>query len=331
MKKNYLKLMGSFVLFFFVCAGCTKELKEIDLNKSAADNSFGKLHKDGCNLVTFDWVDASKWTFHYNEKGLADKWVIDYGDGFPEEETMIYSRDNRLIQANETYQGANNVYLFTYSGRRVTKVTWSTSAAPGQQQVSEFTYNYKGQITRQDDNANDIHTLMFYDRLGNTTRTDIYFGTDPYFSDIYTFDKPVRNALLLVPGIPFGFPFFGTGNFLNSRWFTSNTGLVYDNGTPIVLYDYDPAKTVFKTGLFDFPLSVTYYDNITQGPGYINLMYSCGGKGNMADDALPQSDIKMLAAKQPAHFGPMPLLRGSVQSIKEQIKKLRDQSQAIKK
>ncbi|MEP6927618.1 MAG: hypothetical protein ABI834_08280, partial [Ginsengibacter sp.] len=210
MKKNYLKLMSSFMLFLFVCAGCTKELKEINVNKNIVDNAFDRLNRDGCNLVTFDWVGASKWTFHYNEKGLADKWVIDYGNGFLQEENMIYSRDNRLIQANESLNGENNVYLFTYTGKRITKVTWSTSDAPGQQFVTEFTYNYKGQMTRQDDNVNDIHTLMFYDLLGNTTRTDIYFGTDPYFSDIYTFDKPVRNALLLVPGIPYGFPFFGT-------------------------------------------------------------------------------------------------------------------------
>lgn len=319
------------MLFLFVCAGCTKELKEIDINKNGVDNAFDRLHKDGCNLVTFDWVGASKWTFHYNEKGLADKWVIDYGDGFPEIETMIYNRDNRLIQANQSYHGVDYVVSFIYTHNRVTQLIWTLVGSSDAPDVINLTYNYKGQMTRQDDVTFDTHTLMYYDLLGNTTRTDIYFGTDPYFSDIYTFDKPVRNALLLVPGIPFGFPFYGTANFLNSRWFTSNTGVAYDNGTPIIVNDYDPSKTVFKTGLFDFPRSVTFYDNITQAPAYNNLMYSCDGNGDIADETFPQSNSNMLTAKQPVHMGPMPLLRGSIQSIKNQIQKLREQFQTIKK
>jgi hypothetical protein len=121
-----------------------------------------------CRLVYFDWPNSSTWRFHYNEKGLADQWIIDYGFGSPlHTNAMTYDEQNRMIQSTEVYFGFNYVMDFFYENNRISRLRRTSLDFPDVGQNFIYTYNAKGEITRQDDNVNDIHVLMFYDAMGN--------------------------------------------------------------------------------------------------------------------------------------------------------------------
>ena len=188
---------------------------------------------------------------------------IDYGYGVIEEK-MYYDRNNRLIKADEVYFGSNYVYRFYYTGKRLTRMTRTGVDFPDDVQDFLFTYNKKGQIIRQDDDNLDAHVLMEYDHMGNCTRTDLYFGSDLVYSDNYTFEKPIKNPLLNVPGIEIGFLAYGGTYVSNKRWFSSNRTVIADNGVPVVFNDYDPSKTIPNTGRHNLPHSVNYYDRINE-------------------------------------------------------------------
>jgi hypothetical protein len=144
-----------------------------------------------------------------------------------------------------------------------------------------YTYNNKGQNTRQDDDINDEHVLMYYDAMGNCTRTDVYLGSDLWYSDNYTFNAPVDNPWLQVPGIEIGFLSYGGTYASNKRWFTSNRTVIYNtDGTSFVYNDYDPSKTVIQTNNNKLPISARYYDRITKSTVTITLNYDNCGKSD---------------------------------------------------
>jgi hypothetical protein len=101
---------------------------------------------------------------------------------------------------------------------------------------------------------------MYYDAIGNCTRTDVYFGSDLIFSDNYTFNIPVANAKSHIPGVETGFPFYGHRRPYRQWWFSSNKTIIYENGNPILFNDYDAPRTVVNTGNRNLPGSASYYD-----------------------------------------------------------------------
>ena len=78
--------LALFTVFLFV--SCQKEIKESPAINTSKDGAVtleiaNKEEKNSCRLVSLDWSagGAGLWQFHYNEKGLADQWKIDYGYG----------------------------------------------------------------------------------------------------------------------------------------------------------------------------------------------------------------------------------------------------------
>ena len=328
MKKNAFILTISLLLGVLFFTGCQKEINESLEGKSgdaaASENTSNKNQENSCRLINLDWPTIGIWQFHYNDKGLADQWIIDYGFGLPlHTNTMTYDENNRLIQSNEDFFGVDYVYQFYYAGKRLTRLTRTNVDFPDDVLDFQYTYDSKGQNTRQDDHNTDTHVLMYYDALGNCTRTDIYFGNDLYYSDNYTFYAPVRNPRQNIPGVEFGFPFYGTGGISDKWWFTSNKTIIYDNGTPFLFNDYDPNQTTINTGSNNFPGTASYYDRFTEGSIVITFDYdNCGGESVETNNRYSQGNRSIESNKTTR-----PLLgRASAKSIKEQIQKLREQS-----
>jgi hypothetical protein len=325
MKKNYLKIISSFLLAVLFIAGCQKETKE-STGSNELVNSAAKARENSCRTTVDDWPTVGRMEFHYNDKGLADEWTIDYGFGSPlHTNEMTYDNNDRLIQSNEFYFGSTYIYHFYYTGKLLTRLTRVNVDDPADAIDAIMTYNSKGQIIRQDDDVFDSHVLMTYDNIGNCTRTDLYFGDELYFSDIYSFNQPVRNPRAAVPGVDIGFPFYGTGGFSNKRMFTSNRTEIYDNGNLFLYNDYDPAQTTINTGNHNYPSSATYYDRVTEEPLTITFDYeNCNGNGSTAKSGNSQTNINH-GAKTSIKTTRQLLRMGSVKSMKEQIQKMKQQ------
>jgi hypothetical protein len=325
MKKNYLKLISSFLFATLVIIGCQKETKEtIESNEDV--NSAVKAKENSCRMTVNDWPTAAKFEFHYNDRGLADEWIVDYGFGSPlHTNEMTYDDNDRLIQSNEFYFGSDYVYHFYYTGKLLTRLTRVNVDYPADAIDVTFTYNSKGQNTRQDDDINDSHVLMTYDNIGNCTRTDLYFGNELVFSDIYSFSIPARNPRAAVPGVEIGFIAYGPAGFTDKWQFTSNRTEYYENGILILFNDYDPAQTTINTGNHNYPISATYYDRVTEEPITITFDYeNCNGNGSTAKAGGSQTNMN--PGTKTSIKSTRPLLRmGSAKSMKEQIQTMKQQ------
>jgi hypothetical protein len=331
MKKNYLQLSGLFLLFLLTIIGCQKEISESQVKDKAEDaeasvNTASRNNKENsCRLVSLDWSagGAGLWQFHYNEKGLADQWKIDYGYGTIEEK-MYYDKNNRLIKADEIYFGSNYEYRFYYTGKRLTRATRINVDFPEDAMDFTYTYNWKGQNIRQDDVVRDEHVLMYYDAMGNCTRTDIYLGSDLWYSDNYTFEKSIKNPLLNVPGVETGFLSYGGTYMSNKRWFTTNRTVIYDAGVPFVFNDYDPSKTIANNDRHNLPLSVNYFDRISGTSFDIVFDYeNCDGRSGHQHHHHSQANKNMQANSSIPQIHPV--YWGSLKSLKEQADQLRRQ------
>ena len=331
MKKNILNTSGSLLFVFLLFAGCQKQINEpagttdqqIELQKDLNDR-----YKNKCRLVNLDWSagGGGVWQYSYNNRGLADKWTIDYGDGFIISEEIYYNAIDQIIKADEDYFGSNYVYHFYYASNRLTRVTRASVDFPDQFTDFRYTYNNRGQNTRQDDDINDEHVLMYYDVMGNCTKTDIYLGSDLWYSDNYTFNTSVKNPWAHVPGIKIGFLSYGGTYPSNKRWFTSNRTVIYDiDGTPLVFNDYDPSQTAIQTNINNLPTSTSYYDRVTESPLTITLGYDNCGRSNSDDfnhhvnqsaTRFSPDNIKIQAGR---------ILHGPVKDKKEKISELRKQ------
>jgi len=319
MKKNLFFTLAITLCTIVLLQGCKKQMAPSSAD-SDSDFSSSFFHKSNCQLVHLEWFNAFVWDFHYNNKGLADQWKIDIGDGFPQFYTMEYDRFNRLVRTHDSYTINGTIYtdLFTYSGNRLARHTWTNNITPDQGDV-RFTYNGKGEIVREDDPVNDLHNYLFYDRFGNCTRSDYYAGSDLYFSDNYTFNFPIENPCLTVRGVDIMFPYSGTGLW-NKWWFTSNKGILYDNGTPIVANDYDPRKTIMKTGFQHHLVSADYFDNVTQAAAPISFGYdNCSGHWDGPGSASSQNKTSSGGDKTIAQIRSF-LFHASAQMLKDHLK-----------
>jgi len=314
---SFFKLMLAAVLI----SSCKKELNTPTTSTAeilAISNHANVESK--CRLVFLDWPTSSTWQFHYNEKGLADQWIIDYGFGSPlHTNEMTYDDENRMIQSKEVYFGFNYVIDFFYENNRISRLRRSSVEFSAILQDFTFTYNSKGEIIRQDDNNNDIHVLMFYDAMGNCTKTDLYFGDFVAYSDNYTFEQSARNPALNIPGVTIGFPFYGGTLIANKRWFTTNRTVIAPND---VFNDFDPSKTEIDEGNHHFPLVANYFDRISNGPINITFDYeNCNGSTKSGSPLL-QAQSSPQAFKTGLQSTPL-LIRNPAQLLNEKIQKMR--------
>jgi|GEM_PF-7116725 hypothetical protein len=323
MKRNHLIAIVSLLFLTLYLIGCQKTVLDgMSENERVASSAMAKTN--ACRTTVIDWSTVARWEFNYNEKGLADRWIIDYGFGAPlHTNDMMYDNNDRLIQSEEFYFGSNYLYQFYYSGKRMTRLTRVNTDNSADFTDFTFTYNSKGQMVRQDDMANDIHIVMAYDVMGNCTRTDLLFGDELIFSDNYTFSSDARSPRIAVPGINIGFPFYGIGGFGDKWMFTSNRTEVYENGDVFILNDYDPDETTIVTSSHNYPSHATYFDRVSEGAVAIAFEYeNCGGSSNASSGAYAQveagSQLSDGARQNRSWF-----VRGSATSFKEQFEKLR--------
>ena len=329
MKKNFLNISGTLLFSFLLFSGCGKQINEqVVTTEQQTESQILQNNKDKskCRLVTLDWSEggAGLWQYGYNNNGLADTWTIDYGDGAINE-VIYYNENGRMIRADEDYFGSNYVYRFYYTHNRLTRLTRTSVEFPDQGMDFQYTYNNKGENIRQDDYINDEHVLMYYDAMGNCTKTDIYLGSDLWFSDNYTFSSAVKNPWLYVPGVETGFLSYGGTYPSNKRFFTSNRSVLYDtDGTSYVLNDYDPSQTVIQTGSHNLPISARYYDRVTESPLTITFDYdNCGGGNDNANHAVNSPDQKINAyANNNIKNQVWRIYRGRIEDKKEKIAEL---------
>jgi hypothetical protein len=156
-----------------------------------------------------------------------------------------------------------------------------------------YTYNYKGQMIKEDDDINEYHSRFYYDNKGFNTKTEFFIGTDLIYVSLLKFDIPNRNPYLAVNGVNYGFPSFSWPLF-DKRFNSAGTTILYDEGSPVVIWDDDPAQTVMQTGAAHYLNNAHYYEKVSETPYDITFTYqNCNGKDDDDfDKAIPPSTIK---------------------------------------
>ncbi|HYK44659.1 MAG TPA: hypothetical protein VEV83_05805 [Parafilimonas sp.] len=321
--KNLKILWAILLLAASLLTGCKKETMDSSLSNQTAASS--KLTPPGsrCQLTNLDWGGGAFWHFHYNEKGLADEWIIDNADGFPHNFTMQYDENNRLIGAKDHFNNTVYTNIFKYAGSQLIEQTY-TNDVTSETGDKFFTYNKKGDIVREDDIINDVHVNFVYGPMG-CIHWDLYFGSYHFLSNDITFEKPNRNPLLSISGIDFGFAFANVPLW-DKRQETSDHLVVYDSdNNPFVIFDTDPAQTVMQPAHEDYLSSVNYYDKVNQTITTYTFTYqNCDGQTEQ-ENLASQPSLPMPAVINKNYRQQMPLVFGSQEQIKEQINKLKIQ------
>lgn len=326
MKKNYLKHIGPVLLAVLLVSSCQKSTIEKpsaikESTEEAARKSPNASQKNRCQLTY--GVDANSYPnwFHYNDKGLADEWRIDFGDGIPDVYTMKYDKWNRLIHADEHIDGILfSTIDFVWTGNNITKEYWNqdgflfdvvnTYDKKGQMITREASYGYRGE--------------MEYSRNGNIDRYFVYYLDELISFDILTYNQPNKNPFLAIQGIPYSFPYVSN---LWGKWHeTSDIYTIYDNGTPIVILDTDPAQTVMQLTRRNYLSSVTFFDRVSQSFVTRNFEYeNCEQndhhRSTGAASSLPAPNLSA-GKKSPKRSA---LLLSRPNDIRKQILELRKQ------
>lgn len=319
MKKNYLKLINSFLLAALFLIGCQKDLKET--SPETYLNGANEKLKNECRVTKMIWSGVNEYNFHYNNLGLADEWNIsDYGL-FRQE----YDANGRLAKSRFSIGNdlINTIHFF-YEGKKVIKEIWYNGNTSEIGDEVFYTYNSKGQMVKMESPVLDYYTVMNYTPEGNNSSWKFFIGGVLYFSGELRFIQQYKNPYLAVPGIEHGFPYVNPQYNANKWWATSEKVSVYDeNGDPIVLFDYDPSQTIWQAGHQNYPLSATYYDLISETwIPYIFEYDNCGPGNNNSNARIAQPPSTTSSRK----INPMMLLkRNPSKSIKEQAIELRRQ------
>ncbi len=317
MKKNYFKNISSFLLISLFFIGCQKDLKEnpeTDLQQANAKP------KNECRMTNFTYP-GGEYNYHYNNQGLCDEWNIsDYGL-FRQEYDI-----NRRLAISKLYVGGDLIFTihFFYEGKKVNKEIWYNGNTSEIYDEVLYTYNSKGEMVRMESFIGDYYTIMSYTAEGNNSSWDFFIGGSPYYSVVSIYTKPYKNPYLAVPGIEHGFPFINP-HINSSKWSSaSDKFTVYDeNGDPIVVFDYDPAQTFWQLGQQNYPLSVTFYDLISEQWFPLTFEYeNCIPGNNNSNARITQAPSTTSSRK----INPVMLLKRSPsKSIKEQAMELRRQ------
>ncbi len=324
MRKNIIIACSILLLAASLITGCKKDSTDgsAAYEATAASKLASSDNSSKCQLVNLDWGNGAFWHFHYNEKGLADNWIIDNADGLPHHFTMQYDKNNRLTGAKDHFNNTIYSNIFIYTGSQITERTYTNNVTSETGDVL-YTYNKKGEMVKEDDIINDVHVTFVYGPMG-CIHWDLYFGSNHYLSNDITFEIPNRNPLLAIPGIAFGFPYSNVALW-DKRQETSDHLVTYDNdNNPFVIFDTDPAQTTMQTGHQNYLTSVNYYDKVSQTISTYTFTYQNCDRGNDQDNITSQHSRPMPSVIN-KKTRQMPLLFGSQKQIKEQINVLRMQ------
>lgn len=329
MKKNYLKLISSFIVYLLVITGCQKVIQDQPLN--AEINSQFRTGHDGnkneCRLVFSTNTDptySQDWHFHYNDKGLVDKWDIENYGLFTQE----YDANGKLIKSIHSIEGEVIFTIhFFYQGNKVVKNIYYYGTGTDIMDEMYYTYDAQGRMVKAQSFVNDHISITKYSPEGNMLSNELSFGGAPVYSQFFKHDKQYKNPLLLVTGVEYNFGYYSPASPFYSKWrYASVKEVAYDeNGNPVTVFEFDPSQTVWQSGPKNYPASVTYYDLSGASWPYRFEFENCGPNSNSNSSITPPSP---LGARK---INPLTLLqRNPAKSMKEQVKEFRQQLRHFK-
>lgn len=276
-----------FFAMLIVISSCQKSITES--NTEAVAKVPDASLKNKCQL-THMALEGFDFRFHYNSKGLADEWQVDYGTGIPDVYTMEYNNNNRLSRGWYHYDGFLLATIdFVWIGNRLTTEIWDYSGFPFE---VENIYDVKGQIIRREISYGFTAKTQ-YSPNGNILVRDILIGDELIQRRDYTYNQPNKNPFLAIQGLPYGFPFISFD--FSPWWETSEKITEYSAGSPLVTFDEDPAQTVMHIGFQNYPAAVDHFDLVNNSPVLFSFEYqNCGPEGNQP------TKINSSSASQPS-------------------------------
>lgn len=321
MKQQLISLstVMAFVLLFFT--GCQKETQQKEESPFAENSLLGTANQNNqqCQLTHFN-VEGFDNRFHYNNKGLADEWRIDFGDGVPDVFTMKYDDNDQLSHAWYHYDGQLIASIeFEWSRNLITKEHWVFDSF--QFDVVNI-YDRKGQMIKREF-SDGYSVVTTFSPNGNTPRVDLFYAGELFLRLDFTYNQPNKNPILAIRGIPYGFPFIA---FTFSKWWeTSEKQTAYENGIPTVLLDMDPAQTVMQLGFQNYPSSITAYDRISSSYYHYDFEFqNCGPNGTANSAITPGKEKGINLNSEKA--GLMKILMSPGKELREGLLKLRDET-----
>jgi hypothetical protein len=327
MKKNYLKLICAFLLTALFVSSCQKEIKETKQAISESElPSVSNKPKNECRLIATEAHDPVSFaynTFHYNQAGLCDVWKVFDSYIGDQTQTQEYDANGRLIKA-KWFIGADQItdIDFTYSNNRMQKETWYWVNSNDIYEEVWYTYNTLGQMVRNESFVNNWYAINKYSPEGNVLSTVLYFDGSPIWASIMTYTRQVKSPYRSVPGIDVFYAYY-TPAFYDSKF--RNAAEIeqgYDiDGTPILDFDYDPAKTIWQVGNQNYPLSTDCYDKLSGEWFNYSFEYENCGSDNGANHSIKVPQINGMNAKKVSIHNL--LRRNPTMTVKEQLTKLR--------
>ncbi|MEP7376575.1 MAG: hypothetical protein ABI675_24470 [Chitinophagaceae bacterium] len=325
MKKKCLTGLAFLLISSLFFPGCQKSVDEPTANEPkeelASRGSHNNSQKDQCQFAHLI-IEGFEHVYHYNSKGLADEWHINYGDGvYHDVYTMEYDKYNRLIKAWYHYDGAWVATIdFVWKGKLITEEHWDYSGY-----IFDVVniYNRKDQMIKREISDGGYSAATQFSPNGNTPKVDIFFGGELIQRAEYTYYKPNKNPFLAIRGIPYGFPFVA---FTFSQWWeTSDKTTAYENGVPTVLWDFDPAKTKLQFGFQNYPSLITYYDRVSASVQTYGFEFQNCERGGNHNDHSKATDFSLLqSAKANINTKKTALLRmGPPELIEKQIEEMK--------
>jgi hypothetical protein len=286
MKKIFFKSTSLFLLAALLITGCQKQIQEKENTIIEEENSSAARNDDdkpGCQLTHYDDGSGYSLDIKYSKKGLASELSQTYSDGYHETHQIFYDKKERFIKTRITSTDYPVIkYDFIYTGDVITRAKGYLEGTNEPFADIFYTYNRKGQLIRTDDVIRDYHLKYTYNTKGFVGHTDYYLGTDLFVTYDYTYRIPNKNPYLAIPGVDYGF----WGGFDFDKWWeTSDYIVLYDEGTPYVLADYDQARTVLNKGPHDYLNSAVYYDRVSESNITLTFNYQNCGRGSHDDNA----------------------------------------------
>jgi hypothetical protein len=287
MKKNFSITSFGVLLTILFFSGCQKNTEQLipgnDLQDPTVAANSSKTEDNQCRLRRWEESTGLVYDFHYNNKGLADLWRLDYGGGDFEEHHIKYDNKNRIksthIIAPVVLPGDAINYTFYNNGNVTTRATGYLESGGIWADIF-YTYNNKGQMIKEDDNVSDYHTRFYYDNKGFNSGYDFYIGSEIVYKVASKFNISNRNPYLAIPGVDYGFPSF-TWPLFDKRWNSSQSIIFYDEGVPYVIYEDDPSQTIMQTGNSNYLTFVHYFDQASETTNDITITYqNCDGRND---------------------------------------------------
>ncbi|MEO7306137.1 MAG: hypothetical protein ABIR78_02790 [Ferruginibacter sp.] len=329
MKKKFLIYLTSLFTALLFLSSCQKETQLNTETPVANENSLQASKNDDdkpeCQLKHLDYGTGYTLDFKYNNKGLASEVLLSYSDGYFERHAIFYDNKDRLIKTRIVSSDLTIiVFDFSHSGDLITRANGYYEDSHEPWRDIRYSYNHKGQMTKLDDIVQDVHMKYFYNNQGSNTYSELYFGTDLYLTTDLAFKIPNRNPFLAVNGLDFGFWDF----FLplwEQRWESYDRWVIYEEGSPVIILDTDPAKTTMITGPHNYLTADTKYDRISESYFTETMTYkNCGGHENENNN-----DAATPSGKQFKQLSPVAklqrILNGPSKNIKKQLKDLKTQ------